>query len=221
MDSESGAVRWVVWSGLLVVILAIFLAFFKEHKNNFSTTDNLESSGANSLPVISQLTDFNLTNQIRQTVRLSNFLGKVWFADIVFTRCAGPCPTMTKRMGELQAHFANDPNVAFATLTTDPEFDTPEVMNRYAKRHNARVENWNFLTGEKSQIVRLAVDEMKLIAREKPKGEQVTPEDLFIHSSYFVLIDRRGRLRGVLESLDDSWKNKAIDLATKLLNEEQ
>lgn len=219
MDSESGAVRWVVWSGLLVVILAIFLAFFKEHRNNFSTTDNLESSGTNSLPVISQLTDFNLTNQIHQTVRLSNFLGKVWFADIVFTRCAGPCPTMTKRMGELQADFADNPEVAFATLTTDPEFDTPEVMKRFAQRHHAQDKNWDFLTGTKSEIVRLAVDEMKLIAREKPKGEQVTPEDLFIHSSYFVVIDQRGRLRGVLESLDDSWKHKAIDLATKLLNE--
>tara|TARA_B100001029_G_scaffold144753_1_gene124868 strand:+ start:18 stop:404 length:387 start_codon:yes stop_codon:yes gene_type:complete len=126
---------------------------------------------------------------------------------------------MTKRMGELQADFADNPEVAFATLTTDPEFDTPEVMKRFAQRHHAQDKNWDFLTGTKSEIVRLAVDEMKLIAREKPKGEQVTPEDLFIHSSYFVVIDQRGRLRGVLESLDDSWKHKAIDLATKLLNE--
>jgi len=173
----------------------------------------------NKLPVISQLSDFSLTNQLDQPVRLAKYADKVWFADIVFTRCAGPCPTMTKRMAELQAHFIDKPNVAFATLTTDPEFDTPKVMKRFAKRHKAQDENWDFLTGPKSEIVRLAVDEMKLIAREKPEGEQVTPEDLFIHSSYFVVIDQQGRLRGVLESLDEGWKEKAVNLATRLLKE--
>ena len=174
---------------------------------------------ADNLPIISKLTDFTLTNQINHPVGLAKFADKVWFADIVFTRCAGPCPTMTKRMAELQAHFTDNPNISFATLTTDPEFDTPDVMKRFAKRHGAQDENWDFLTGKKSEIVRLAVDEMKLIARAKPAGEQATPEDLFIHSSYFVVIDRKGRLRGVLESLDEGWNEKAIALATQLLNE--
>tara|TARA_A100001037_G_scaffold296466_1_gene316992 strand:+ start:1046 stop:1690 length:645 start_codon:yes stop_codon:yes gene_type:complete len=213
-------VHWVVWSGLAVVILAISFAFVREQQGGearSSTNPGLAKAGK--LPVISQLTDFTLTNQLDQPVRLARFADKVWFADIVFTRCAGPCPTMTKRMAELQSHFADNPEVAFVTLTTDPEFDTPEVMKRFARRHDAQNKNWDFLTGTKSEIVRLAVDEMKLIAREKPVGEQATPEDLFIHSSYFVVIDQQGRLRGVLESLDEGWKKKAIDLATQLLNE--
>ena len=218
MESNSKIINQLVWFGLTLVILAVCFAFFRELANE-NSKNNL--SKHERLPIIAELSNFTLTNQLNDTVILSDYIGKIWFSDIVFTRCAGPCSRMTKRMAELQEHFADNPNVAFATLTTDPEFDTPEVMNRFAKRHNARLDNWNFLTGEKSQIVRLAVDEMKLIAREKPKGEQVTPEDLFIHSSYFVVIDQRGRLRGVLESLDDSWKNKAIDLAIKLLNEEQ
>ena len=61
---------------------------------------------------------------------------------------------------------------------------------------------------------------MKLITRKKPPGEQSTPDDLFIHATLFVVIDRHGRLRGVLESLEDGWKEKAIDLATQLLNEQ-
>lgn len=203
-----------------MVILAICFAFVREQRGGEAPAPSDPGlAKAGKLPVISQLTDFTLTNQLDQPVRLAKFAGKIWFADIVFTRCAGPCPTMTKRLAELQAHFADNPNMAFATLTTDPEFDTPEVMKRFAKRHGAQDGNWDFLTGEKSEIVRLAVDEMKLIAREKPAGEQATPEDLFIHSSYFVVIDRKGRLRGVLESLDEGWKEKAITLATQLLNE--
>ena len=220
MESNSRMVHWLVWSGLAVVILAICFAFLREQRGGeASATSNPALAKAENLPVISKLTDFTLTNQINHPVGLAKFADKVWFADIVFTRCAGPCPTMTKRMAELQAHFADNPNISFATLTTDPEFDTPKVMKRFAKRHGVQDENWDFLTGEKSEIVRLAVDEMKLIAREKPAGEQATPEDLFIHSSYFVVIDRKGRLRGVLESLDEGWKEKALALATRLLNE--
>jgi hypothetical protein len=33
------------------------------------------------------------------------------------------------------------------------------------------------------------------------------------------VIDGKGRLRGVIESLDEGWKEKAIALATQLLNE--
>ena len=92
-------------------------------------------------------------------------------------------------------------------------------MQRFAERFGANAERWQFLTGDKPEIVRLAVDEMKLIAREKPPGEQVTPEDLFIHATIFVAIDRQGRLRGVLESMEDGWKEKAISIANSLLNE--
>ena len=215
MPSNSKWVHWIVWGGLAVVILAIGFAFVREQSE--PAKPRLAKPA---LPVLSQLSDFTLTNQLVKPVGLAQFAGKVWFADIIFTRCPGPCPAMTQRMAELQAHFANEPDVAFATLTTDPAFDTPEVMQRFAKRFDANDSRWQFLTGAKPEIVRLAVDGMKLITREKPPGEQSTPDDLFIHATLFVVIDRHGRLRGVLESLEDGWKEKAIDLATQLLNEQ-
>ena len=211
-------VHWVVWGGLAVVILSIGFAFVREQRASDSSP--AESRLAKrELPVISQLTDFTFTNQLAKPVGLAKFANKVWFADIIFTRCPGPCPVMTKRMAELQAHFAGEPDVAFATLTTDPGHDSPAIMRRFADRHGANNERWQFLTGDKSAIVRLAVDEMKLIVREKPTGEQTTPEDLFIHATLFVVIDQQGRLRGVLESLEDDWKEKAIAIANTLLDE--
>ena len=218
MESNSQMVRLVVWGGLAVVILAVLFAFVREQRAPSSSPVD-SGLGRSDLPVISQLTDFTLTNQLAKPTGLAKFANKVWFADIIFTRCPGPCPVMTRRMAELQAHFAGEPDVAFATLTTDPGHDTPEIMQRFAGRFGADAERWQFLTGDKAEIVRLAVDEMKLIAREKPPGEQTTPEDLFIHATIFVVIDRQGRLRGVLESMEDGWKEKAIAIAHTLLNE--
>ena len=186
-------VRWVVWGGLAVVILAVLFAFVREQRAPGSNPTD-PGLAKRDLPVISQLTDFSLTNQLAQPVGLAKFANKVWFADIIFTRCPGPCPVMTRRMA-------------------------PAVMQRFAGRFGANAERWQFLTGDKAEIVRLAVDEMKLIAREKPPGEQTTPEDLFIHATIFVVIDRQGRLRGVLESMEDGWKEKAIAIAHTLLNE--
>ena len=218
MESNSQMVRLVVWSGLAVVILAVLFAFVREQRASSSSPAD---SGLvkPDLPVISQLTDFKLINQLDRPVGLARFANKVWFADIIFTRCPGPCPVMTRRMAELQTHFADEPDVVFATLTTDPGHDLPDIMRRFADSHEANNERWQFLTGDKAAIVRLAVDEMKLIAREKPPGEQTTPEDLFIHATLFVVIDRQGRLRGVLESLEDDWKEKAIAIAEVLLKE--
>ena len=214
MESNVKMVRLVVWSGLFLVILAICFAFVREQGASISKSNNKDA-----LPIISKLSDFNLTNQLSEPVGLDDFAGKVWFADIVFTRCAGPCPAMTKRMAELQSYYSNNQNVAFVTLTTDPEFDTPKIMRRFAEKHGAQNQSWDFLTGKKSEIVRLAVDGMKLTVINKPKDKQVSPEDLFIHSSYFVVFDQQGRLRGALESLEEGWKEKAIGIATKLLKE--
>ncbi|MEE2946705.1 MAG: SCO family protein [Verrucomicrobiota bacterium] len=217
MPSNSKLVHWVVWGGLAVVVLAIGFAFVREQ-----SAPAPPRLAKQELPVISQLSDFTLTNQLAQPVGLASFAGKVWFADIIFTRCGGPCPAMTRRMAELKEYFAGEPNVAFVTLTTDPDHDTPKIMQRFAERFGAFHEEdhrWQFLTGSKKEIVRLAVDEMKLIAREKPPGEQATPEDLFIHATLFVAIDQQGRLRGVLESMEDGWKEKAITIVNTLLNE--
>ena len=144
MESNVKMVRWVVWSGLFLVILAICFAFVREQRTSISTSNYPDSINRDTLPIISRLSDFELTNQLSEPIGLADFAGKIWFADIVFTRCAGPCPAMTKRMAELQSYFANNENVAFVTLTTDPEFDTPEVMKKFAIKYGAQNQKWNF-----------------------------------------------------------------------------
>ena len=162
-----------------------------------------------SLPVIGQVPDFVLTNQAGVPVMLGQLGGKVWIADIIFTRCAGPCPKMTQRMSELQAALKGDDAIRLVTLTTDPGFDTPSVLTAYGAKYGADAARWQFLTGAKAQIARVAIDGLKLTAIEKAPGERTDPDDLFIHSTMFVLVDKSGRLRGVYETTgeDVNWTN--------------
>jgi protein SCO1/2 len=202
MDQPVQKLSRTVWIGvsLLILILAAAFALSRLEGNRRASF---------SLPMIGQVADFTLTNQAGQPVTLANLRGRVWVADIIFTRCAGPCPRMTRQMESLQAALPLASRARLVTLTTDPEFDTPEVMGKYAARFNARPDRWHFLTGSKTEIAALGVDSLKLTALEKKPEERTDADDLFIHSTLFVLVDKQARLRGVFETGGDGveWTN--------------
>jgi protein SCO1 len=157
-------------------------------------------SPAPRLPVYGPVSEFSLTNQAGQAVTLRDLAGHVWVADVIFTRCPGPCLKMSRQMMELQQALPAGSPARLVSLTTDPEFDTPAVFKAYATRFNADPARWQFLTGDKQQLMRLTVESLKLTALAKKPEDRESPQDLFLHSTIFVLVDRQGRLRGVFET---------------------
>lgn len=218
MDSSTERLSRTIWVGvgLLIVILATsFVLSQLEGKRRPALT----------LPVIGPVADFVLTNQIGQRVALADLRGQPWVADVIFTRCGGPCPRMTKQMASLQAALPADSRAKLVTLTTDPEFDTPEVLQKYAARFNAHPDRWHFLTGAKKEIAALGIDSLKLTAIEKKPEERTDADDLFIHSTIFVVVDKQGRLRGAFETGGEGveWTNvqPAILTAVRQLERER
>ena len=155
------------------------------------------------LPVLSVVPDFVLTNQDNRTITRTELLGRPWVADIIFTRCAGPCPLMTRRMKSLQDVLPSDSRVRLVTLTTDPAYDTPAVLRQYGERFGADFRRWWFLTGTSEQIARLAIDGLKLTALEIPESQRTNPADLFIHSTTFVVVDGQGQVRASFETVGE------------------
>ena len=89
------------------------------------------------------------------------------------------------------------------SLTTDPDYDKPAILKAYAERFGQDSSRWQFLTGTKQQIGHLAIDSLKLTAIEKPADQRESPNDLFIHSTIFVVVDKQGRLRGVFDTVGE------------------
>lgn len=177
------------------------------------------------LPVIGDVAPFSLTNQNGVVTTLDDLRGKVWLADIIFTRCPGPCARMTRQMHMIQAALPNNSGAKLVSLTTDPEFDSPEVLKKYADKYGADSVRWQFLTGSNLSIAALAADSLKLTALEKKPEERTSADDLFIHSTLFVLVDKQARLRGAFETGGDGieWTNiqPAILSAIKQLEKER
>ncbi len=189
-------VQRLIWPalglGITLLLLTSMLAALK-----------LRMATAKPLPVYGKIADFTLTNQFGRAVTLADLKGKVWVADIIFTRCAGPCPKMTRQMKALQAALPASSATRLVTLTTDPEYDTAPVMQAYAQRFEADPARWLFLTGTKQEIANLAIGSLKLTAIEKQAPERQTVADLFIHSTIFVVVDKQAQLRGIFETVGD------------------
>jgi protein SCO1 len=209
MNLSSKRFEFVIWGALLTTIAGVMIAFVI---SRFAQRPP-------DLPIISELPEFALTNQFGQPFTRSSFLGHVTLADVIFTRCGGPCPGMTRKMSDLQRLLPNDRHIAFLTLTTDPGYDTPAILKDYGSRFHANFDRWSFLTGPKFEIAKLAVNGLKLIAEEKPVTDRTSAEDLFIHSTIFVIVDKHARLRGSFDRDDPDFDKQVRAAVKKLLSE--
>ncbi len=209
-------IKWLIWVGLGLTSALLLAAFW--------VTTLIGGARAKPLPVLGQVADFTLTNQAARAVSLSDLKGSVWVADIIFTRCAGPCLTMTRQMKELQQALPAGSNARLISLTTDPDFDTPAVLERYAERFGVDPRRWWFLTGTKKAIGDLAIQSLKLTAIEKKPEERQSPADLFVHSTILVVIDKQGQLRGIYETsgegVDPAQTRREILAAVQRLGRE-
>jgi len=138
------------------------------------------------LPVIGEIPAFSLVDQDGDRFTLDNVKGNVWLADFIFTTCSGPCPIMTERMGMVQHDLLDIDKLKFVSFTVNPDYDTPEVLKKYAQRFDADVGSWSFVTGKYDQIQELIVEGFKM-------GDV---EEIVFHSTRFALVDHEGNLRG-------------------------
>jgi protein SCO1/2 len=166
-------------------------------------------------PFAADVPEFTMTERDGRTVTRADLLGKIWIADFFFTSCAGPCPEMALRMRSLQqAIIDQELPVNLVSISLDPEIDRPPVLRRYADRYGADPNRWWFLTGERQEGVHNLVRTgfLQPVARE---GEAAT----IVHSTYFLLIDTKGRIRGYYEGLEPESKRQILADARRLLNE--
>ncbi|HVY91457.1 MAG TPA: SCO family protein [Bryobacteraceae bacterium] len=137
------------------------------------------------LPVLGDVPHFQLIDQSGRAFDSSKLSGHVWVADWVFTNCEGPCPRMTSHMRQIQTK--TDGSIQLVSFTVDPKRDTPPVLEAYAKKFDYDDKRWSFLTGQVSTLNNLDANAFKL---------GYVGGDDFEHSTRFVLVDQKGRIRG-------------------------
>jgi len=177
---------------------------------NLKLKERLSAEGApQSLPVYTRVPPFSLTERSGRPLGSIDLQDKIWIADFIFTTCPGPCPRMSAQMARLERALEGKEEVRLVSITVDPETDTPEVLTKYADHYQSKSGHWYFLTGDMATIHRLARD-----------GFMVGGvEDVMMHSTRFILIDRRAQVRGYYDSNDEGSLNQLLLDVQKLLHE--
>ena len=161
------------------------------------------------LPTFGAVPEFVLTDQTGQPFRSSQGLnGHVWLANFIFTNCMGPCPRMTSQMKQVR-ETAKAGDLQVVSFTIDPDRDRPEVLAAYAKRFQADHRNWHFLTGSRADLRKLSWDTFHL---NDVSGQ-------LEHSTRFVLIDRKSRIRGYYDTSDSEGIPKLLEDIQKVSKE--
>src|SRR5262249_35818450 len=107
----------------------------------------------------------------------------------IFTSCAATCPLLTPMMSLAQERLGPNfgSNIVFASITVDPERDTPEMLKLYAQTYGADVPGWRFLTGPPPVIADL-LHRYGVFAEKSANGD-------IEHSFLTSIVDRNGILR--------------------------
>lgn len=165
------------------------------------------------VPMYGKVQPFSFVDQSGKGMRLQDLAGKVWIANFIFTRCAGPCPMMSARMKDLTEKFG-DGRLRFVSFSVDPEYDTPEVLTKYAEKFPDESGRWLFLTGRKNEVYRVAQESFLLGASHSGKQD---PGQAIMHSTKFVLVDGRAQIRGYYDSTEKDSLERLADDTKRLL----
>jgi protein SCO1 len=143
-----------------------------------------------SLVVIGNAPSFELNDQNGKVISYKDYQKKVYVLEFFFSTCPSICPIMNSNMKKLDSIYGKNQDFAIASITINPENDTPEVLKKHAQDLKISNPNWHFLTGDKKYIHDLSNNGFNIFAAE---NSQVNGG--FEHSGLFALIDKNGKIR--------------------------
>lgn len=122
------------------------------------------------------------------TLTLDALAGQPVLLDFIFTRCPGPCPILTGIHADTREGLRADERsrVRSVSISLDPAFDTPEVLQAYQASRRIDDPGWWFLTGPESEVAR--------VVRAYGVGSTRSADGDIDHTVATFLIDGQGRI---------------------------
>lgn len=182
-----------------VILVGVFYVFL------FRGTDKWKTK----LPVISYVKPFHFTTQDGLVYTDRDMLGKVCVVEYFFTTCKGICPKMNTNMKTIYEAFKNEPDFMIVSHTCNPGTDSAARLKVYADSMKIDTKKWVLLTGRKDSLYQIARSAYLL---DDPKNSVDKIEDQFIHTQFFALVDKDGKVRG---QVYDGLKQAELDRLKK------
>src|SRR5436190_18623741 len=149
-----------IWISFIVLIFGIYAVpkiidrIEKGEIVKGGRLDTIKTGGSEAadLMKVGPAPKFSLTNQDGKNVTEDFYKGKVHVVEFFFSSCPSICPVMNKNMIGIENLFKSNQDFGIASITIDPENDSPKVLKEHAESLGITNSNWNFLTGKKDYI---------------------------------------------------------------------
>ncbi|NMM49516.1 SCO family protein [Marinigracilibium pacificum] len=156
--------------------------------------------------------EFSLIDQDSNIVTKEQMDGKVVVADFFFTTCPSICPTMAAQMLRVYEKYNGRENFQILSHSIDPYNDSVPALKDYANKLGVENDKWLFMTGDLEEIFRLAEKQYMITAYQDPQAPGG-----FAHSGAFVLVDQKGRPRGMYDGTKKEDVDRLMNDIDKLL----
>jgi len=150
---------------------------------------------------------FSFTNQNGKTISNKNLAGKIYVANFFFTSCGSICPKMMNNLKKVQNAFSKDNQVFILSHSVTPEVDNVSRLRNYQQRMNINGKTWWLLTGSIEAVYKIA--RRSYFADEETGYNKDSRE--FLHTENCILVDGKGRIRGVYNATLELEMNKLIE----------
>ncbi|MHC8950312.1 SCO family protein [Sphingobacterium hungaricum] len=157
--------------------------------------------------------NYEFLNQDSVIITNKVFENRIYISNFFFTHCPTICPTMQRNLLKFYEKYKGDPRIAFLSHSIDFKYDSPSVLKSYANKLGVDSEQWQFVTGDKASIYKMA-DNYFVYAKEDknvPGG--------YDHQGYLVLVDHDKRIRAAYDGTDDEQVQLLFNDVETLLKE--
>jgi protein SCO1/2 len=138
-----------------------------------------------------------------ERVSLAEYGGQYLLVFFGYTNCPDVCPLTMARLGSTYRALGEPEALQVVMVTVDPERDTPQVIDAFAKRFHPDFKG----LGGSDELIAAAAERFYIGYRDDGRGET-------IHGSQVLLVDRQSRLWRVYN--DENQRYLEADLRTLL-----
>lgn len=127
-------------------------------------------------------------NRHNDSIKLDSLRGKVQVLAMVYTSCEYACPRILADMKRIRDGLSKTAkkNTNFTIVSIDPERDTPDKLNQFAKENDLNDNQWTLLHGNDGDILELA-------ALLGFKYKRISETD-FTHSNLITVLNKEGEI---------------------------
>ena len=165
-----------------------------------------------------EIGDFELIDQYGKPFSSEELEGKIWLANFVFTSCTAECPLLTQQMTLVRRNLGDRPDIAFVSLSVDPQTDTPQRLLDYSKPYGED-DRWSLLTGDIDKVTELVTKKFLVPLTHDDDLAHSSTERAISHSDKMLVIDGRGVVRYFCDGLNQRTVESLTDVFQVLIQE--